>query len=174
MTENDLISDAIERATKEVFETMLGAEAQRMEGNKPSEPEPGVVSLVGLTGDWSGTGTVSCSPGGARLVAERMLLLELNEGDFINDDVLDAVAELTNMIVGNIKNILSENFGEMAISIPTVIHGRNFKFKNLAGMTELIGVFQWEQHRFDVKVCLAPTLEKTAAPRFTAPAVSLH
>jgi chemotaxis protein CheX len=77
----------------------------------------------------------------------------------VDEDVLDAVAELTNMIVGNIKNILEEKLGTMAISIPTVVYGRNFKFKSFAGITDSQRIFTWQNYSLKVQVCLAPTSE---------------
>jgi chemotaxis protein CheX len=160
MKESGMLVNAIEKATKEVFETML--EATLPDSRRAVQEDPaagGVVSLVGLTGNWSGTGTFCCTPAVARLVAVRMLMLDEAEADSqtIDDDVLDAVAELTNMVVGNIKNILADHFGEMAISIPTVVYGRNFRFKSFAGTTQETCIFDWNGNEFFVKVCLAPT-----------------
>lgn len=169
----DAIQDAIQAATSEVFETMLGANITP--DSTPYElVDTGVVSFVGLTGSWSGTGTVSCSPEMARLIAIRMLMLEPHEALAVDDDVLDAVAELTNMVVGNIKNILSSQLGDMAISIPTVVYGRNFRFKNLPGMSRESIMFQFENNRFEVKICLAQTAEQNPGlrVRHTEPAIS--
>ena len=174
MTESNLLVDAIERATKEVFETMLGAELL-LEDPSRFTTNAGVVSLVGLTGNWSGTGTLSCTPESARLMASRFLMMDVDTlSPSIDSDVLDAVAELTNMVVGNIKNLLSEHLGEMAISIPTVIYGRNFHFKSFAGMSQGAVVFSWETHAFQVKIGLAPTFEPTSAirQRLSSPAFS--
>lgn len=163
MQEAGMLASAIEQATKEVFETMLGADlpASRRAG-KEDPAAAGVVSLVGLTGDWSGTGTFCCTPAVARLVAVRMLMMDEAEAESqtIDDDVLDAVAELTNMVVGNIKNLLTDHFGEMAISIPTVVYGRNFRFKSFAGTTQETCIFNWGDQQFFVKLCLAPTYNR--------------
>jgi chemotaxis protein CheX len=167
--------DAIDASTKEVFETMLGTkltDSKRAQSEDPAAA--GVVSLVGLTGKWSGTGTFCCTPTTARLVAVRMLMLDETEAESqtIDDDVLDAVAELTNMVVGNIKNLLAEEYGEMAISIPTVVYGRNFRFKSFAGTCEETCVFDWEGQQFFIKVCLAATHhnERVVPDRALAPA----
>jgi chemotaxis protein CheX len=170
-----LLTDTIEKATKEVFETMLGAEISLVTRTENAPVDAGVVSLVGLTGNWSGTGTFSCTPSTATLVATRMLMLDPEDvSASIDDDVLDAVAELTNMVVGNVKNLLAAELGEMAISIPTVVYGRNFRFKNFSGTSEQTGVFFWDGQYFEVKICLAPTFERNSSirERLTAPAFS--
>ena len=61
MLNPDLIKNAIDLATREVFGTMLDIPlADENLGGQSAEG--GVVALVGLTGNWSGTGTISCSP----------------------------------------------------------------------------------------------------------------
>jgi CheY-specific phosphatase CheX len=168
-----LLTNAIEKATKEVFGTMLGAEVSLVTEAQSAPADAGVVSLVGLTGNWSGTGTFSCNPTTATMIAAGMLMLDPAEiSASIDDDVLDVVAELTNMVVGNIKNLLEEELGEMAISIPTVVYGRNFRFKNFAGTSEETGTFEWDGQRFEVKICLAPTFDRNSSirERLTAPA----
>jgi len=52
------------------------------------------------------------------ILASRLLMMEYVE---VNEDVLDAIAELTNVIVGGLKSNLEDRFGEMGLSLPTVI-----------------------------------------------------
>src|SRR3546814_14068538 len=56
-------------------------------------------------------------------------LMMMAEYDAVNDEVLDAMAEVTNMIIGNVKTALEERIGCMGLSIPTVIYGRNFTYR---------------------------------------------
>ena len=46
---------------------------------------------------------------------------------FQGDEVLDAVGELTNMIIGTVKNGLEEHLGPMQLSVPTVVYGKNIR-----------------------------------------------
>ncbi|MCU1257719.1 MAG: putative chemotaxis protein CheX [Bryobacterales bacterium] len=139
------------------------------------EIEGGLVSLVGLTGPWSGTGSFCCSPAVAGRLAARMLMMDPPpEEAAVTDEIMDAIAELTNMIVGNIKNFLEERVGPMAINIPTVVYGRNFQFKSLAGMTGISIPFAWESDRIEVRLCLAPTAEKSHFLRARAEAYFLQ
>ncbi len=155
MPDSDSINSAIATATHEVFETMLGVTLEVTSEVAADDEAPGVVALIGLTGTWAGSGTISCSPVAANLVARRMLMLESESSATIDDDTLDAVAELTNMVIGNVKHLLADEFGDMAISIPTVVYGRNFRFKKLTGMTQGCVTFRFEDCYFEVKVALA-------------------
>lgn len=124
----------------------------------------GLITLVGITGDWGGSVVFCCSPVLASMICSRMLGTEADHSKpVIDEEVLDAVAEITNMMIGNIKNGLEVLTGPMAISVPTVIHGRNFQFKNAGGMKGTAVGFVSEGEQFEVRIALAPVSEQSAA-----------
>lgn len=173
MLDQDSIVRAIRAATEEVFLTMLDASIECDETAK-SDPDSGLMALVGLTGTWSGAGTVACSPTMGNRIASVMFMSELStDPNAINDEVLDAVAELTNMVVGNIKNILEHHIGPMAISIPSVIYGRNFHFKSLTGKVIATVAFRWNGDPVEVKVVLAPTSDQESSVRLRGAVLAL-
>jgi len=153
---NSIIVKSVSQSTLEVFSTMLGVEIQCGEvatENGTPEAHEGVVSFIGLAGSWAGTGSLSCSPTLACRVCAAMLMCEATA---VNEEVLDTVAELTNMIVGSVKTELELHLGPLGLSIPTVVYGRNFKTKS-AGNTEWIVVrFKWDDEVLLVKLCLEP------------------
>ena len=156
MNLTEIIVKSITESTVQVFSTMLGVEVaggQCAVENGMPEANEGVVSFIGLAGSWAGTGSVSCSPALACRICATMLMCEAPS---VNEEVLDAVAELTNMIVGSVKTELEQTLGPLGLSIPTVVYGRNFKTKS-AGTTDWIVVrFQWDEDQLVVKLCLEP------------------
>jgi len=156
MNPNQLIIDSICASAANVFSTMLGVElaAGKVCAEGASlEPNDGVVSFIGIAGTWAGTGSLSCSPQMACRICSQLLM---TESPAVNEDVLDAVAELTNMIIGSVKTDLESHLGPLGLSIPTVVFGRNFKTRS-AGKTEWMNVtFDWEGESLLVKMCLAP------------------
>jgi chemotaxis protein CheX len=157
MNIRDLVVDCIRRASTNVFTTMLGVEIRcgevTIESGSP-DANDGVVALIGLAGTWTGAGSISCSPGLACRICAQMLMTECAA---VNEEVLDAVAELTNMIIGSVKTDLEQHLGPLGLSIPTVVFGRNFKTRS-SGNTEWIVVrFHWDDECLLVKVCLART-----------------
>jgi chemotaxis protein CheX len=166
MNVHQVIIDRICHSAAEVFSTMLGVELPPGVGTvELSSPEvnDGVVSLIGLAGAWVGTGCLICSPAMACRICALMLMVDTPA---VNEEVLDTVAELTNMIIGSVKNDLEPHLGPLGLSIPTVVYGRNFSTRS-AGSAEWIVVrFPWEGERLVVKLFLAPA-EK-------APHVSVH
>jgi chemotaxis protein CheX len=136
---------------------MLGVELDPGEVSaQPELPDANgsVMSFIGLAGTWAGTGCVSCSPALACRICSLMLMTETVS---VDEDVLDAVAELTNMIVGNVKTDLESQLGPLGLSIPTVVFGRNFKTKTAASTEWIVVRFSWEGEAMIVKICLAPS-----------------
>ena len=80
----------------------------------------------------------------------------MTETSAVNEEVLDAVAELTNMIVGSVKTELEKHLGPLGLSIPTVVFGRNFKTKSAGTNEWTVARFHWDGELLLVKLCLAP------------------
>jgi len=165
---HNLIATSIRHAVNEAFSTMLSATIEPGEVLDPSaapeaslpEPNEGVVSFIGLAGSWQGTGTIMCSASVACRICSQMLMTDSKS---VDEEVLDAIAELTNIVIGSVKNDLEQQLGPLGLSIPSVIFGRNFKTKNAAHAEWVIERFRWEGENFLVKLCLAPN-EKQPAP----------
>ena len=173
MNLNQVIIDSIGASTANVFSTMLGVELAdrqiKVEGTAP-EHNDGVVSFIGIAGSWAGTGSVSCSPQMACRICSQLLMTETSS---VDEDVLDAVAELTNMIIGSVKTDLESHLGPLGLSLPTVVFGHNFKTRS-AGNTEWMNVtFDWDGEPLLVKMCLAPSEKAHAVHHAPAHACAL-
>jgi chemotaxis protein CheX len=122
--ENEQMAGMLFAATQEVFTSMLGSEVQRL-----SEPETeqsasfdGVLVLIGLVGAVIGNGALVCNVEAACDLSSRLLMTKCSK---VDEEVLDAVGEITNMIVGGFKNLLEPYAGRLQMSIPSVIYGKN-------------------------------------------------
>ena len=109
-------------ALEDAFETMLGSPVHRTglglkENNVALYP---VSGIIGISGQAIGTIVLSMSHQVAQKAAGTMLMMEINK---TNDDVLDAVGELTNMIAGGTKAKLEEF--QLQMSLPNVLCGEN-------------------------------------------------
>lgn len=161
ITQQDLES-LIVTAAREVSTTMLNLDLQPGKAYlKQNEPGPtdGVVSLIGLAGEWVGTGSVSCSSGCACLLSSQLLMSKF---EAVNEEVLDAVAEITNMIIGNVKTHLEERLGRLGLSIPTVVYGLNFTTRSIGKNEWIVVPFHHGEHRMEVLLCLAPNRDRSA------------
>jgi chemotaxis protein CheX len=153
------MAGALRAATEEVFSTMLGMELAVGEPYRlPNKPDPtnGVVALIGLTGKWVGTGGISCSGDLARKISGQLLMSEYAS---IDQEVLDAIGEIANMIVGSFKNALEPEIGPVDMSIPVVVFGHNFTATSIHRADWLALPFDCGSERLIVKACLAPQAE---------------
>jgi len=156
MTLKDDLLRSLSKAVEDVFSIMLGAKVVggdvAFESGAP-DAHDGVLAFVGVAGSWAGAGCMSCSPRVACRICSQMLM---SESTAVNEDVLDAVAELTNMIVGSVKSHLETELGPLGLSIPTVVFGKNFTTKSAGHAEWIVRPFSWDSDTFEVRMCLAP------------------
>ena len=106
---------------EEVFSTMLNCRIERiglglMENSQALYP---VSGIIGISGKGVGTVVLSMQREVAIKIAESMLMIEnLKE---IDNDVLDAVGEITNIVCGNAKAQLAQF--QLSISLPNILCG---------------------------------------------------
>lgn len=124
MIDEICFSTALLEGAKEVFETMIF-----MEITEPSEPDRQIEgdSLLGsitFKNSIEGCLSVRCSVPCAKTIAANMLGIDTPE-EISEEDVCDALGEVTNMVMGSVKSRLQTDGNELLVSIPTVIHGQN-------------------------------------------------
>lgn len=84
-------------------------------------PPHDVTGVIGITGDVAGFINLNLDESTAVSAANGMLGSDMTS---IGPDVLDAVGELTNVVVGNMKTDLAGAGVKFDISIPSVMTGR--------------------------------------------------
>ena len=114
------LADMIKDATTGVFSTMLGTDLVSHEPFEDPTPffRSEVTGFIGLAGDVAGYISVHCSRRQATDFTARLIGGELDDITS-DDDVRDAVGEITNMVAGNMKTALSRK-GTVEIALPTV------------------------------------------------------
>jgi chemotaxis protein CheX len=78
----------------------------------------------------------------------------MTECDAVTEDVLDAMAEMANMIFGNVKNEMEEQLGGLCLSIPTVIFGRNFATRSVGQQSWTVIPITSGTDLMELKICL--------------------
>jgi chemotaxis protein CheX len=154
--QNCEIIRAIHNVTAELFSMMIGLELEpgvpRIDRTSPSV-ENGVMAIVGITGPWVGTGIISCSSEFACLLSNAFLM---TDATVVNEEVLDAVGELGNMIIGNFKNAAEAAVGPLKLTVPTVIAGKTFLSKSLRNNDWIVMPFKSGDHSVEVRIWFAP------------------
>ena len=106
---------------EDVFKTMLNCKIERtglglMENNQALYPVSGIIGIGGM-----GVGTVVLSMQQSVALKAAGVMLMMDDLKEVNDDVLDAVGELTNMVCGEAKAKLAQY--HLSISLPNILCG---------------------------------------------------
>lgn len=135
------------------FRTMLGCEVRRGKVSVKSDRAPmhEISGVIGLSGMAAGTVVLSLSTAVALKAASTLLMYEATE---VNDDVVDAVGELTNMVAGGAKAQLAEF--QLSVSLPNVITGRGHEIRFPSQVTPICVPFESDWGPLAVEVGFAP------------------
>jgi chemotaxis protein CheX len=159
MIEEKTIVEYVRTAAKDVCSTMLGLEIvsqpEYTDQNAPTTSD-GVLAIVGIAGTWTGAGVISCTAAFACRICNQLLM---SEASSVNDEVLDAVGEVANMIIGNFKTMIEEKLGPLGLSIPTVIYGRNFTSRSLGTNKWVVLPFSCNGEGMEIRCCLTAARE---------------
>lgn len=109
-----------------------------------------VTGLVGLTGDKSGSVSLSFDKKCAVTIVKNMLGDEIDD---IMQDVKDAVGELTNMISGQARAGLAERGLVFQGSTPSVIMGDNHTISHMAKSPIMAIPFITSSGNFTIEFC---------------------
>jgi chemotaxis protein CheX len=110
-----------------------------------------VSGIVGLTGETSGTISVSFSEQSILAIVGSMFGEPVSE---INDEVKDAVGEILNIVSGQARQKLEARGRLLKGAIPTVITGKNHTICHITKHPIIAIPFETDNGNFTIEVCL--------------------
>jgi chemotaxis protein CheX len=125
-TNEDLLAQLLMQDVNEIFGTMVGLEDLLY---LPEQIDPVtsfkdcISSLVGLAGTYNGLVSLHMSSNLALVATSNMLGMKVTE---VNNDVNDAMGEISNMIAGSFKQHLTKSGLDIHLSIPSVVYGKEY------------------------------------------------
>jgi chemotaxis protein CheX len=141
-------------ATVNVLKTMAFTEAKpgkpyRKEAETASGDVTGIIGITGATeGSLSITFMESCICG----IVTNMFGEEITT---LDDEVKDAVGEITNMICGDARRELGEKGITLSAAIPSVISGKGHSIKHMTKGPAVAIPFDTSVGSFVVEVCFS-------------------
>jgi len=140
-------------ATLNVLETMafVKSEAEKPYLKTNNHSKGDVSGVVGFTGETNGTVFITFDEACIVKVVSNMFGEELNE---INDDIKDAVGELTNMISGQARKELEEIGKVFQGGIPSVVSGKNHELMPMTKGPRIAIPFKTDFGNFTIEVAL--------------------
>jgi len=147
----NLINPFIE-ATLHVLETMAStrAEAGKPYLKKDQVARGDVSGVIGMTGEIRGTISISFSEASILPIVSNMLGEEMKE---MNEEIKDAVGEVTNMISGQARKRLDEQGRSLKAAIPTVIMGKDHSITHMTTHPIIAIPFSTDNGEFTIEVC---------------------
>ncbi len=110
-----------------------------------------VTGIIGMASDQTkGTMAITFTEPVILEITKRMLGEELTE---IDETVSDMVGELTNMVTGGAKAVLSEKGYSFDMAIPSVISGKNHVISHKSKAPIVIVPFTSEAGDFFIEIC---------------------
>lgn len=154
----DQLEELVTQAVKRAFDTMLNLEVQGLPASAAaaSNGEPQIAGAVGFIGRLTGVIYIYCTARFARQIAGR--LLGLAEEEIDGDEMVnDAIGELTNMVVGQIKSQLSDRGLPCVLTIPSIVRGSHFVIEGVSTATRRLSTFACGEHHLAVETLIKPT-----------------
>ncbi len=123
--------------TQEVFSTMLMIDISSNEiiEGKKVDINSNLTSMIGLGGGIRGVLAVHCPENVAKAITGDFLGMDVDE---LDDDVKDAIGEITNMVAGNLKVSYSKVDINVELAIPTSIVGDSFHVSGIADAQRVV------------------------------------
>ncbi len=111
-----------------------------------------VTGVIGLAGDKArGSLAITFTEPAVLHIISRMLGEEIQQ---VDSSVADGVGEITNMVTGGAKKILSEKGYTFSMAIPTMIVGKNHTISHQTSGRIVCIPFETVAGSFFVEVCL--------------------
>ncbi len=110
-----------------------------------------ISGIIGLAGSFKGSLALSFSSTCILNIVSNMLGEQITE---INNDIIDAVGEITNMVSGAARKNLEMDHLAINSSLPTVIFGKDHKITHVMGGPSIIIPFETDNGSFVVDICI--------------------
>jgi chemotaxis protein CheX len=120
-----------------------------------AEGEPHVAGVVGIVGKLNGIVYVFTTQKFAQRITSILLGLDLSEvtpGEMVND----AMGEVANMLVGQMKSRLTDRGIPCVLTIPSVVRGSNFSVEAITTTEGHIFSYEAEENRIFIQFLLQP------------------
>jgi chemotaxis protein CheX len=111
-------ADDLEVITREVWMSFLDGDPAGLVAAGDVLEDERVTACVHLSGAYTGSIMLQCSPVAARAAAAALFTMPVEQVTDV--EIVDAVGEIANMVGGNVKSMLP---APSALSLPAVVHG---------------------------------------------------
>jgi len=131
------LEEVMLEGAKEVFASMVCLPMEKATDSAAKTDEPAFLATITFTGDLEGCFGIACNQDCVRAITAGMLCME--PGSQPSDsDIIDAIGEIANMIMGGIKTRVQHEITNIEISIPSVVFGRQLQSRLSEAMSKVL------------------------------------
>jgi len=152
----DDLDELVTSAVTELFGTMLRMQMQPVPVQAGfGNDETHVAGVVGFIGKLSGVVYVYTTQSFARHITATLLGLKISEVEE-SEMVNDAMGEMANMLVGQMKSRLTDRGIPCVLTIPSVVRGSHFSVEVISSTEGHVFSFEAEGNRIFIHCLLKP------------------
>ena len=122
-----LSTDVLVQAAQDVFDTMVFMKLEPRTERHQVWTGDILLGTITFNGAAEGCLGFSCQKEGAEAITRSMLGMAPDE-TLGREDIQDAIGEVANMVMGNLKTLLADILGDLQISVPTVMWGQQLDY----------------------------------------------
>lgn len=137
MIEQAVLGDALLQGAKEVFETMVFMNLEESSEFDLTIDGQALSGSIIFKGSLEGCLGFCCGISCAQAIAMNMLGIDVTE-EINEEEICDAVCEVTNMVMGCFKSRAADRVGNLQVSMPSVVSGRELKNNLGEGATRIL------------------------------------
>lgn len=116
-------------SAREVFETMIFMSVDEAFDENAFSDEQTLTASILFKGSITGGMAIACPMESAKQITANMLAMESSE-EISESDIYDAMNELANLVMGSVKKRITTEYGDIQVSIPSIITSNQLKDKS--------------------------------------------
>jgi chemotaxis protein CheX len=122
---------------KEVFGSMVCMPLEKATDPVAKTDEQALLATITFTGNLEGCFGIACNQDCVRAITVGMLCMEPGSQPS-DEEIIDAIGEIANMVMGGIKTRVQHEIANIEISIPSVIVGRQLQSRSSETMSRIV------------------------------------
>jgi chemotaxis protein CheX len=126
MLDTIALNDILLASAREVFETMIFMDISESPDSNAKPESETLLGSITFTNHIKGCLTICSDMECSKTIALNMLGMEPGN-EISREEICDAIGEVANMVMGSVKKRVRDSLGDVQVSVPTVVIGRQIE-----------------------------------------------
>jgi chemotaxis protein CheX len=126
MLDTIALNDILLASAREVFETMIFMDISELPDSNAEPEGETLLGSITFTNHIKGCLTICSDMECSKTIALNMLGMEPGN-EISREEICDAIGEVANMVMGSVKKRVRDSLGDVQVSVPTIVIGRQIE-----------------------------------------------